>query len=142
MANGKETISGTHGFLWINNVQIAELISINASIEPNREDVQYGMGVDSKLVGLVGTGEYVLGKVYSRASETIKQWKKGNDGRFTISFQVADPDTPGKQIERHSIVECWHNELTLADWEKGAISQETFSFGFNPENHTQDNEIK
>ena len=53
---GNKTLSGTWGELWINGEKIFEFSKIEMKVTANREDVQLGIDVDSKITGLKGEG--------------------------------------------------------------------------------------
>ena len=138
---GNKTLSGTWGELWINGEKIfefskievnAELSKIEVKVSANREDVQLGIDVDSKITGLKGEGSYTVKKVYTRAKEILENWKKGMDVRAEVIAKLADPDAVGGQIERWACDNVWHNEIPVVNWEKGGIIEEEVSIGFTP----------
>ena len=112
---GNKTLSGTWGELWINGEKIFEFSKIEMKVTANREDVQLGIDVDSKITGLKGEGSYTVKKVYTRAKEILENWKKGMDVRAEVIAKLADPDAVGGQ-----------------NWEKGGIIEEEVSIGFTP----------
>ncbi|MGL5100341.1 MAG: phage tail tube protein [Fusobacteriaceae bacterium] len=140
--NGTRVVNGSYGKLWIDNKEIMEVTEITASITADREDVQWGIGKDSKLVSLAGEGSFTVDKVYSRAGEILKSFIKGNDTRVTLTFQIADPDSTNEQIERWTITDVWFNTLQIAGFTKGAKVGEEFPFGFNPTLVDIEEEIK
>lgn len=87
---GNKTLSGTWGELWINGEKIFEFSKIEMKVTANREDVQLGIDVDSKITGLKGEGSYTVKKVYTRAKEILENWKKGMDAvqRLLRSWQI------------------------------------------------------
>lgn len=101
-------------------------------VTANREDVQLGIDVDSKITGLKGEGSYTVKKVYTRAKEILENWKKGMDVRAEVIAKLADPDAVGGQIERWACDNVWHNEIPVVNWEKGGIIEEEVSIGFTP----------
>lgn len=139
---GNQTMSGAYGVLWLNNNKIMEVEKLESKVIANRVDVQLGLSVDSKIVGLKGEGTFEVKKVYSRAKEIFEAWKKGEDKRARIVSKVADPDSPGKQEERVSLDNVWFNELTLASFVKGESIGETFPFGFTPDDAEYESYIK
>lgn len=139
---GNRVIAGAYGKLWIDNKEVMEITEVNATINADREDVQFGLGKDSKIVSLTGEGSFTVDKVYSRAGEILKSWTKGNDKRVKLTFQLADPDTENEQIERWTISDVWFNSLQIASFSKGGKVGEEFSFGFNPELVDVEEEIK
>ena len=137
--NGTKVISGTHGLVWINNEKVAEFKSFKAEITTERKDVQLGMSVDSKIVGLKGEGTLVINKVYTRGKKIFESWKKGKDYRARIVSSVQDPDSFGE--ERVSIDNVWFNKLSLANLAKGEVIEEEIPFGFTPNDADYENVI-
>lgn len=137
--NGTKVISGTHGLVWINNEKVAEFKSFKAEITTERKDVQLGMSVDSKIVGLKGEGTLVINKVYTRGKKIFEAWKKGKDYRARIVSSVQDPDSFGE--ERVSIDNVWFNKLSLANLAKGEVIEEEIPFGFTPSDADYENAI-
>lgn len=129
---GNKTLSGTWGELWIDGEKIFELSKVEVKVTANREDVQMGLDVDSKMVGLKGEFTVVVKKVYSRYLAVFENWKKGIDQRSQMISKLADPDAVGEQQERYSIDNCWFNELPLVNMEKGGAIEEEVSGGFTP----------
>lgn len=124
------TLSGSWAEVWVNGDLIYECKKIEAKISAEREDVQFGIDVDSKMTKLKAEGKMTITKVYTRFEEVRKAWNRGEDLRFEIMAKLADPDAVGKQAERYSIGNVWFNELPLINWEKGSIVEEEIAFGF------------
>lgn len=129
---GKNTLSGTWGELWINGGKVFELSKVEMKTTANREDVQIGIDVDSKLTGL--KGEFTIGvkKVYTRYMEVLDDLKKGKDTRVQIIAKLADPDAVRGQQERYSAPNCWFNDIPVVNWEKGGIIEQEVTGGFTP----------
>lgn len=77
---GSSQISGTWGKLWWDGTLIAEVLSFEAKVTANREEIQFGMSKDSKITSLSGEGTVKLGKVYSRGKKKIigslEKWRR------------------------------------------------------------------
>ena len=129
---GNKTLSGTWGELWVDGEKVWEMSKGEAKVTANREDVQLGLDVDSKMTGLKGEFTIVVKKVYSRYVTVFENWKKGIDQRCQLITKLADPDAVGEQQERYSIDNAWFNELPLVNMEKGGIIEEEVSGGFTP----------
>ena len=67
---GNKTLSGTWGELWVNGEKIFEFSKIELKVTANREDVQLGIDVDSKITGLKGEGSYTVKKVYTSEADS------------------------------------------------------------------------
>lgn len=129
---GNQTLTGSWAEVWVNGDKIWELSKIEAKVIANREDVQLGYDVDSKMTGLKGELSMTIKKVYSRYLETFEAWKRGEDIRCQVITKLADPDAIGKQQERYSIDNVWLNELPLVNYEKGGAIEDEVSGGFTP----------
>ncbi len=129
---GNKTLSGTWGELWVDGEKVWEMSKVEAKVTANREDVQLGLDVDSKMTGLKGEFTIVVKKVYSRYVTVFENWKKGIDQRCQLITKLADPDAVGEQQERYSIDNAWFNELPLVNMERGGIIEEEVSGGFTP----------
>lgn len=125
-------LNGASGTLRVDNQDIAEVTGITADVEIVREDVQWGLGVDSKIVGVKGSGTITVDKVYSRFTEVFEELLKGKDKRFDIYTKSADLDAVDGQIETINIPSAWMSKLPLGWGEKTAKQTREYDFGFNP----------
>lgn len=134
MANnitGNRHLSGTWGELWYNGIKIAEANKLDVKITVNREDIQVGLDVDTKIVGLKGEGTISLVKAFSRFEAVRAEIAKGKDPRGTIITKLKDPDAHNEQTERYQIGNVALNEFTVG-WEKGTVCKQEMPFGFTP----------
>lgn len=69
---GNQTLTGSWAEVWVNGDKIWELSKIEAKVIANREVVQLGYDVDSKMTGLKGELSMTIKKVYSRYLEKIR----------------------------------------------------------------------
>lgn len=79
---GNKTLTGSWGEVWVNGEKIWELSKIEQKITANREDVQMGLDVDSKMTGLKGEFTLTVKKVYTRFWDIVEDMKNGLDTRF------------------------------------------------------------
>lgn len=142
ITRGNQTISGAYGTLWLNNEKVMELKSVEAKVTAERTDVQLGLSIDSKIIGLKGEGTITVNKVYTRGKKLLEDWLKGKDTRSRIVTSIQDPDAVGKGEERVSIDNVWFNAIDLAKFTRGEIVEEELSFGFTPEDVKYENAIK
>ena len=77
------TLSGSFAEVWVDGARIAELSQLTLTIKVQREKVQFGMDVDSKITGYAGEGTMTLKQVYTRFYEVLEQAKRGLDKRCT-----------------------------------------------------------
>jgi hypothetical protein len=117
---GYRTLTGTYAEVWIDGELVAEAKKVELKVTANREDVQLGLDVDSKLTGLAGEWTLTLSKVYSRFEDVRQAHIKGNDKRLQII------------AERYSAGNCWLNDLPAVSYERGALVEIEVSGGFTP----------
>lgn len=128
---GYRQINGTFGEIWWDGEKVFEVLSFEAKVTPNREDVpQAGsVDIDSKMTGLKGEGSMKVKKVFSRGViKLLDAWKKGQDPRSQLIGKLADPDAYGS--ERVVINNVWFNDLVLMQFETGQKLERDFPFGF------------
>lgn len=128
---GNRHLAGTWSQIWYNGVLIAEANKITAKVTVNREDVQVGMDVDSKITGAKGEGTISLIKAYTRFEDVRKEVLKGKDPRGTLIARLQDPDAEGGQTERWQISNVALSEFGF-EWEKGAVVKQEYPFTFTP----------
>lgn len=130
--NGLRVLNGASGTLRIDNQDIGEVTGVTADIEITREDVQWGLGTDSKITAVKGTGTITVDKVYTRFADVFEELLKAKDKRFDIYIKKADPDAVDSQIETISINGTWLNSFPLGFGEKTGKQSSEYQFGFNP----------
>ena len=131
---GRRRWSGNHGMVWLGNNKIFEHKSFEAKVVFNRETVIIGNSEDSKVTSIAGEGEIVIINVINRGfSEYLEEQKAGRDPRFTIVAKHEDPDMLNAGKERIMIDNVTFDELTLMQFEKGAVRETTIPFKFTPE---------
>lgn len=129
---GNRTLTGTWGEVWVDGEKIFVLQKIEIKVEVNREDVQIGMDVDSKMTGLKGSGTLSVKKATTRAKTVMENLAAGKDVRCQIIAKLKDPDALDGQIERWSVDNVWWNTIPVANWETGTPVQDDWEFGFTP----------
>jgi hypothetical protein len=127
MANNfdaKRVINGLWGSLYLDNEEIAEVISFQAKEEYQKEDVpQAGKMVKGKkIVGIDSKGSVSLHKVNSRLAKKINTLvRSGKTPSFTFTSMLKDPDAYG--YERVAVKGVVFDDLTHADWEVGVLGK-------------------
>ena len=114
---GNRYLSGTYAEVYYNGLKVLGCTKISIKITVNREDVQTGMDVDTKIVGLKGEGTLSVTRSYSAFEEVRKEIAAGRDPRGTIVTKLEDKDATGGQIERYQIGNVALNEFPL-EYEK------------------------
>ena len=125
----RKVINGTHGSLWINDQEVSEVKSFQVKAEFQKEEVKIAgqMATDTKYMGYSIKGSLALHKVNSRMIKFISDSiKAGKEPRFTLIGKLADPDADG--VERIVVKNVSFDDLTLMDWEVGAIGQSEHPF--------------
>lgn len=131
---GRRRWNGNHGKLWWDGKLIFEISQFEAKVTADRDDVIIGNSKDSKVVSLTGEGSFTVKKVINRnVSYLLEEWKAGRDPRCTLVGLLEDPDMVDAQKERVAIDNVWFNEITLMAFEKGAVVEQEYPFGFTPE---------
>lgn len=138
---GKRVLSGTNAEIFYNGLKIAGCTKISVKTTVNREEVQMGMDIDTKITGLKGEGTVSINKIYSAFESIRKEILKGKDPRGTIMTTLADPDAIGGQIERYQIGNVALSEFPL-NYEMGTVVKVEFPFTFTPSDMICLDEIK
>lgn len=137
---GNRYLSGTNAEVYYNGLKILGCTKISIKITVNREDVQTGLSVDTKVVGLKGEGTLSVTRCYSAFEEVRREIVAGRDPRGTMITKLADKDAVGGQLERYQIGNVALNEFPL-EYEKGATVKSEIPFGFTPEDMINLDEI-
>ena len=128
---GNRHLSGTWGQVWYNGFLIGEMTKIATKTTVNREDVQTGIDVDTKITGMKGEGTMTLAKAFTRFEDVREEIKRGRDPRGTIIAALKDPDATGAQTERYQIGNVALSEFGFAG-EKGRVVKQEYPFSFTP----------
>ena len=138
---GNRHLSGTFAEMFFNGLKVLGCTKISIKTTVVREDVQTGLSVDTKIVGLKGEGTMSVTRCYSAWEEVRKELVAGRDPRGTIMTKLEDKDATGGQIERYQIGNVALNEFPL-EYEKGATVKSEVAFGFTPEDMVCLDEIR
>ena len=125
------TLSGSFAEVWVDGARIAELSQLTLTVKVQREKVQFGMDVDSKITGYAGEGTMTLKQVYTRFYEVLEQAKRGLDKRCTITA-LKDPHPADGGEERYSIDNVAFTELPFMNYKMGEVNQQKLPFTFRP----------
>lgn len=124
-------MSGTHGKVYLDGVQVFEAKACEARLEIQQEPVkQAGRLVDGqKMTGYNGSGTLRLNKVFSRAQTMLSaKLKAGINPEFTLMSNVNDPAAFG--AERVILTGVQFSSLPLVGWELGQLIEEELPFTF------------
>lgn len=134
MANvqANRTLSGSFAEVWVDGAKIAELSELTLTVRLQREEVQLGMDVDSKITGYTGEGTMVLKQVYTRFYEVLEQAKNGADKRCTITTALKDPDAMDGMEERYSVSNVAFSQLPFINYRMGQVNEQKMEFRFRP----------
>ena len=134
MANlqANRTLSGSFAEVWVDGAKIAELSELTLTVKLQREEVQLGMDVDSKITGYAGEGPMVLKQVYTRFYEVLEQAKSGVDKRCTITTALKDPDALDGMEERYSVSNVAFDQLPFINYKMGQVNEQKMEFRFRP----------
>lgn len=126
------TLSGSFAEVWVDGARIAELSEITLTVKLQREKVQFGLDIDTKITGYSGEGTMTLKQVYTRFYEVMEQAKLGFDKRCTITTALKDPDAVDGGEERYSISNVAFSELPFVGYQIGKVCQQKLPFSFRP----------
>lgn len=123
---------GTWGQVWVDGELLSEATKFRAEVTINYEDVSMARNLmtGKKVTGLEGEGEITLHKVSSFVMNKIAaDIKKGVVPDITIESSIQDPAGLGE--ERIAVKHVKFEKVTLADWERGNLGEESYSFSFS-----------
>lgn len=126
------TLSGSFAEVWVDGARIAELSQLTLTVKMQREKVQLGMDVDSKITGYSGEGSMTIKQVYSRFFEVLEQARQGLDRRCTITSALKDPDAMDGGEERYTVSGVAFSELPFINYQIGEVNQQKLPFTFRP----------
>lgn len=124
-----QTICGTHGELWIDDLNYEEVTAFKLEINPEFGDVNKGkdMAKHKKLIGYEVKGEITLNKVTSSLMKKVSDnLKLGKVTKVKIMSNIDDPDSLGN--ERIVVYDAILEKATLADWQSKQIGEEKIPF--------------
>ena len=131
MLDTTKIVNGTYGQVFLGDDEVAEMKAFQAKLEFQKEEIRVAgqMATDTKLMGYSGKGSLQLHKVNSRMVKLLlDEIKQGKDPRFTLIGKLADPNSNG--AERIAIKNVSFDDLTLFDFEVGAVGQVECPFTF------------
>lgn len=128
---GNRFLSGTWAEIWYNGFKILEISKISVKVTLNREDVQVGLDVDTKITGQKGEGTMAMIKAFTRFEDVRQEVARGHDPRGTMITKLKDPDATGGQTERYQIGNIALSEFGF-EYEKGAVVKQEVPFSFTP----------
>lgn len=128
---GNRYLAGSYAEVYWNGIKVLGCNKISLKVSVNREDIQVGLDIDTKITGLKGEGTIAVNRTYSAFESVRREIIAGKDPRGTIVTKLKDPDAKGGQIERYQIGNVALNEFPL-EYEHGAAVKSEFPFGFTP----------
>lgn len=123
---------GTWGQVWVDGELMSEATAFRAEVNINYEDVQMARNLmtGKKVTGIEGEGEITLHKVSSYIMQKVAaDIKRGIVPDITIESSMQDPAGIGE--ERIAVKHVKFEKVTLADWERGNLGEESYSFTFS-----------
>ncbi|MEG0780199.1 MAG: phage tail tube protein [Oscillospiraceae bacterium] len=126
--SGARVMSGTHGSLWRNGSELAEVSAFQVKLTKSKTQILMcgRMAEDSKVTGIKYTGSMTLHKVYTRGAADAEAIAQGHDLRDSLVGKLADPDAFG--AERISCSGVSYDEQTLMDFAAGKNGETTIPF--------------
>lgn len=127
--NANQVISGTYGSLWVNENELANVISFKAEKKAKYEDVDAAqvLGQPRKFLGYEITGTMTLNKVDSFFAKLLDDaWNEGKTPDVKIIARTADPAAQGR--EGVSLADVTFDALPLLDFEVKKAGKEEMAF--------------
>jgi hypothetical protein len=124
-------ISGTWGEIWVDNDYLAEASGIEAKVSISTEAIPQcrNLAKGYKVTGIECSGTLTLQKVTSyfmrKMSDCIKA---GRPFTADIITKLDDPGALG--AERIKLIGCVFTEMSLANWERDSLGEESIPFNF------------
>jgi hypothetical protein len=128
----KKVINGTWGSVSIDGDELAEVISLKATLTATKAEVKMvrHLVIGQKVTGYQGKGSVKVHKVSSYfMNKLAKSISEGKQISFTIISKLADPDANGE--ERIVIRDANPDGVDLANWEVDKLGEEDISFSFS-----------
>ena len=123
---------GTWGQVWVDGELLSEATAFRAEVNLSYDDVTRARNLmnGKKLTGIEGEGEITLHKVSSFIMDKVAaNIKKGIIPDITIESSMQDPGGIGE--ERIAVKHVKFEKITLADWERKKLGEESYSFRFS-----------
>lgn len=128
----KHVMNGSHGEVWFNGQYVDEIISCEAKVTFDKQEVIKcrKMGKSYKIVGFEGKGTLKINKVDSMVIKTYEDFihKDGGQPDITIISKLDDPDAVGMEHIAYKGVVL--DEVALANWEAKKLGEESIPFTF------------
>ena len=127
----QRVVYGSYGQVWIDGEEIAEVISMKATLTAQKSAVKRSRHlVDGyKTTGYEAKGSVKVHKVNSffirKLAPAIKE---GKQVRFTLISKLDDPDALG--AERIALYNVMFDAVDLVNWELGKLGEEDQNFTF------------
>ena len=114
--DGYRVINGTHGAVWQDGHELAEVSAFQVKIAANKSTLNFcrQMAEDSKITSVKISGSLTLHKVYSRGAADVEAMQAGRDLRKTLVGALTVPDAFG--YERIAVYGASYDEVAVADW--------------------------
>lgn len=131
MLDGSKIINGSWATTWLNDEEVMEAISLEATIDINKEAVTIAgrLATAHKMTGWEGKGTLKVNHVTSRFWVTVSaNLKAGKTTSCTIVSKLADPDSYG--AERVALKNVIFDNLTLMNFENKKQGEYDIPFTF------------
>lgn len=129
--DSQRVIYGTYGELWLDDEQIAEVISVKATLTAQKTAIKRSRHlVDGyKTTGYEAKGSLKVHKVNSYfINKLAPAIKAGKQKKFTLISKLDDPDALG--AERIALYNVMFDAVDLINWELGKVGEEDQNFTF------------
>ena len=128
---GNKHLGGQWMELYYDGFRVAEANKISVKVTVNREEVQIGLDVDTKVTEVKGEGTISQVKTYTRWENVRQAIMRGEDPRGVMIAKLKDPNAEGGQTERWQLSNVALSEFGF-EWESGAVVKQETPFTFTP----------
>lgn len=130
--NADKIVNGSFGYMYLNNIKVAEVMSFNAVVAVSREDVAVSgsNSMDTKLVSKAGSGTFKIRKVTDLLQAEKQLLLLGQDPQFSLRAYTKDPANGGT-LEAVFPICKFDGDVVLVNFELETLGEEEVSFRFN-----------
>lgn len=129
-ADARKTMRGSDGNVWIDNVMVAMLQSIELKISANYEEITACGDANTyqQLNGVSGSGSIKVKKINSNLNYAIAE--EFRTGKIEDHYIITRINSPVGGTERIRVNGVTFDEVTLVAFETGAIMEDEYPIKF------------
>lgn len=128
--DGSQVINGTHGELWCNGLQWANVKASQGKIDKNKEtfNIAGQMMEVHKVISTTGKGSVTIYKIDSDIQQMeLEALSQGKDLKHKIISALKDPNSKHERVVYEGVS---FDDITLSDWEVAKLGEVELPFTF------------